>query len=218
MKKKLSRASRRLVSNPGPHAAVPNNSIDQDRELWLHARSFHAAAKKLAGTLEFGSGAMPDFDAGPVVFMYRHALELHLKAIVLGDGGNFLATRPDVLSICKTHAISWLAQFACQIVSAADLEHALKCVGVQNLAEFKAVVEKLNDVDPGSNIFRLPVKVKGNRQLASSVREFAGQMDALLELLDATADALAATWDMQTGVEGIDSAADERGDYSPTIH
>jgi len=31
----------------------------------------------------------------PVVFTYRHALELLLKAIVLGEGGNFLATKPD---------------------------------------------------------------------------------------------------------------------------
>jgi len=47
--------------------------------------------------------------------MYRHALVLHLKALVLGEGGNFLATRPDALSAHKTHSVSWLAQFVCQI-------------------------------------------------------------------------------------------------------
>src|SRR5256885_11323364 len=82
-----------------------------EQDLFLYARAFHAAAKTVAGTLEATCGLLTDFDACPVVFMYRHAIELHLKAIVLGEGGNFLATKPDRISIGKTHAISWLAQF-----------------------------------------------------------------------------------------------------------
>jgi len=63
----------------------------------------HAAAPQL------DSGQLTEFDASPIVFMYRHAVELHLKALVLGDGGNFLATKPDTLSIYKTHSVPWLA-------------------------------------------------------------------------------------------------------------
>src|SRR5450432_33952 len=109
MKKKPSRSSRLLASDPGLHKAVLNWRNVPKLDLWLHARSFHTAAKKLAGALEHDSGPLTDFNACPVVFMYRHAVELHLKALVLGEGGNFLGTKPDTLSIQKTHSVSCLA-------------------------------------------------------------------------------------------------------------
>jgi len=47
--------------------------------------------------------------------------------------------------------------------------------------------------------------------------EFASRLDALLELLDATADALAAAWDQRLGAP---IERDFRGgrDFGPTIH
>jgi hypothetical protein len=163
-------------------------------DLGLYARSFHMAAKKLAEAVEPVPNLLTEFNVCPVVFMYRHALELHLKALVLGEGGNFLATRPDHLSIMKTHSVSWLSQFVCQIITALKWEAEFKCEGVHTIAEFKAAVEELNAVDPGSFVLRLPISTEGDVLL--NVRHFAHQMDALLNLLDATADALAATWDM----------------------
>jgi hypothetical protein len=101
--------SRPFISNPGPHNSVLNRHNIPVMDLFLYARSFHTAAKKLAGALEHDSGPLTDFNACPVVFMYRHAVELHLKALVLGEGGNFLGTKPDTLSIQKTHSVSCLA-------------------------------------------------------------------------------------------------------------
>lgn len=221
MKKKPSPASRRLVSNPGSHSTVSNWRNVPERDLWLYARSFHSAAKKLAGTFEVDPGPMSDFDPCPVVFMYRHAIELHLKALVLGEGGNFLATKPDHLSVYKTHSVSWLAQFVCQIVTALKWETEFRCDGVENLADFKAIIEEINSVDPGF-AFRYPGKteVPGSipGQLAFSLREFAGRMDAILGLLDSIADALAATWDMQTGAAASETELHAGNDFEPTIH
>ena len=173
----------------------------------------------LAGSLQLDASPFADSDVSPVVFMYRHAVELHLKAIVLGDGGNFLATKPDALSVHKTHSVSWLAQFVCQIVTAADLEGAFKCAGVESLADFKAVIEELNAVDPGSYVFRLPVRAQGQDSAPGRVKvtmlEFARRMDALLELLDSTADALAAEWDMRS--EGPTEANGSGGGFEPPI-
>jgi hypothetical protein len=49
------------------------------------------------------------------------------------------------------------------------------------------------------------------------VREFTDRADALIDLLASTADALAATWDLQreTAVPGVD--LDHRDDFDPTI-
>ena len=177
---------------------MPTAKKTSPTDLFLYARSFHKAAKALAA-FQLDASPLADFDVSPVVFMYRHAVELHLKAIVLGDGGNFLATKPDALSVHKTHSVSWLAQFVCQIITAVKCEKEFRCEGIENLADFKAVVEKLNVVDPGSYIFRLPVSAEGQDsvpdQVKLTIREFGRKMDALLELLDSTADALAATWD-----------------------
>jgi hypothetical protein len=173
----------------------------QDRDLWLYALSFHEAARKLAGALEPGPGPFAEVNASPVVFMYRHAIELHLKAIVLGDGGNFLPTKPDALSVHKTHSISWLAQFVYGIVRALKWEHEFRCNGIENLAEFKAVIESVSSVDPGSYVFRDPTRAGQDPATVDHVaaaREFARRMDAVIELLAATADGLAAEWDLRS--------------------
>jgi hypothetical protein len=220
MKKKRSPGSRLTVSDPRPQNAALNWPNIPSRDIFLHARSFHTAAKKLAGALELDSGPFADADVSPVVFMYRHAVELHLKATVLCEGGNFLATKPDALSVHKTHSVSWLAQFVSQIITAVKWENEFKCDGIQNLADFKAVMEELNAVDPGSHSFRLPISAKGQDSAPGHVnltmRDFARRMDALLELLDSTADALAAEWDLRSEAAAIESGWNDGGS-KPTI-
>ena len=205
MKKKPSR-----LSGSSPHRMILNWRKVPEEDFWSYARAFHMAAKKLAGTLEAGSGPFSQFDACPAVFLYRHAVELQLKALVLGAGSNFLATRPDPVSVSKSVSLSWLAQFVSQIVTALHWERDFQCEGVESLADFSAVIEDLNSVDPGPYSFRYP-------EAEFNIREFAGKMDALLGLLDSTADALAATWEMQ--VDGSAVQDDPHGDsgFGPTI-
>jgi hypothetical protein len=219
--KKPSRSTRLLASDLGPHNSVLNWRNVPKRDLWLYARSFHTAAKKLAGALELDSGTFTDFNACPVVFMYRHAIELHLKALVLGEGGNFLETKPDTLSVHKTHSVPWLAQFVCQIITALKWEMEFRCDGIENLVDFKAVIEELSTVDPGSYVFRLPVRAEGQNSASGrvnlTIREFGRKMDALLELLDSTADALAAEWDMRSEAAALDTELGCGNDFDPTI-
>ena len=184
-----------FIANPGPHKAVVNrrNVNVPAGDLFLYAQSFDKAAQKLAAAFRSDANPFAEAEVSAVVFMYRYAVELHLKAIVLGKGSNFLATRPDSISVSKSHSVSWLAQFVCQIIAAVKWEKEFKCEGIENFADFKAVIEELNAVDPGSYVFRCPV----DPQSESSVREFVRRMDALIGLLESTGDALAATWDSQ---------------------
>jgi hypothetical protein len=92
-----------------------------------------------------------------------------------------------------------------------EVEKEFKCEGIENLADFKAVIEELNGVDPGFYRFRLPVDPHAH----ASFRDFVKKMDALLELLDSTADALAAEWDMRSG--GPTEANENGGGFKPTI-
>jgi hypothetical protein len=197
---------------PTPNPASRNWFNVPPQDLFLYARSFHTAAKKLAEVPELNSSPFTEVAAScPVVFMYRHALELYLKALVLGDGGKFLATKPDPLSINKTHSVSWLAQFVVQIVTALEWESEFRCVGIDSLDDFKAVIEDVNAVDPGSYVFRRPISAKGQ----DSITGFARRMDALLELMNATADALAAEWDLRSGA--VPELEPDDGGFEPTI-
>jgi hypothetical protein len=57
-------------------------------EIHSYALSLQKAAKTLVERLE-NENARMDWDACPVVLLYREALELYLKALV-GEGSNFL--------------------------------------------------------------------------------------------------------------------------------
>ncbi len=216
MRKRASAKPRLVITEGGSSSTVLTLRNVAEGELWLCARPFHTAAKRLAGALEGDPGPVSDFEACPVVFMYRRAIELHLKALVLGEGGNFLATEPDRLSIYKTHSVSWLAQFVCQIVVALKWEREFRCEGVESLADFKAIIEEINAAEAGYAL-RCPGKTDPS-QAGFSVREFARRLDAILELLDSTAAGLAAAWNMQTGTAAPEADFDRGDDFEPTIH
>ncbi len=51
-------------------------------EFSLYAEAYRRAAQKLVA--EYGiSGAVRDFEATPILFLYRHSFELYLKTFVL---------------------------------------------------------------------------------------------------------------------------------------
>ena len=173
-----------------------------DIEIGLYARSLRKAAKTLIATLDREPNTMTAWDACPVVLMYREAIELHLKALV-DEGGTFLKERTDSISLYKTHSLRWLAQIVGQIIKAVKWENEFKCEGVSNLADFSALVSELEALDPvelavllGS---RRPDGWVPKQLQPPNVVQFAKKLDGLLDLLDTTADALAAIWGKSVG-------------------
>jgi len=102
-----------------------------------------------------------------------------------------------------------LCPSVCQIIKAVRWENEFKSEGVANLADFSALVSELEALDPV-----LCAVHPGNRRSDGwvpqqlqppNVVQFAKKLDGLLELLDVTADALAATWDQVSGGEKLDA-------------
>lgn len=188
-----------------------------DIEIALYARSLHQAAKALIRTLDLQPNPKTAWDACPVALLYREAIELHLKELV-DEGSNFLKERTDPVSLCKTHSLRWLAQIVCQIIKEVRWENEFKCDGVSSLADFSALVNELEALDP------VAVAVHpGNRRSDGwmpqqlqppNVVQFAKKLDGLLDLLAATADALAATWKEVLGKDVFDAGDD---DFKSTI-
>jgi hypothetical protein len=191
-----------------------------DLELYLYARSLNFAAKKLIANLNLKPNPKTAWDATPIILLYRQAVELHLKSLV-GEGSNFLKSPTDSITLYKTHSLRWLAQIVCQIIKAVGWESEFKCDGVASLVDFSALVGELEGLDPVS----CAVHSKSRRRDGSApvqlqpanVIRLAKKLDGLLDLLSATADGLAASWDLRA--EGISVELDNEAgeDFKPTI-
>ncbi len=195
---------------------VPSGSASQreldtwhngaDVEIHLYARSLQKAAKILVEKLDWNENPETAWDVGPIVFLYRQAIELGLKAVA-GEGSGFLKTPTDHLTLAKTHSLRWLTQITCQIVKVAQWEAEFKCEGVCNLAEFSALVAEIEAMEPVSAaIYAERTKKKLGEtpvQLGKKkVLEIVLKIDALIDLLATTADDLAATADLMNVHEG----------------
>ena len=136
----------------------------------------------------------------PIILLYRRAVELHLKLLV-GEGGNFLPSPTDSLTLYKTHSLRWLAQIVCQIIRAVEWESDFKCECVSSLVDFSALVSELEALDPVSCAIHSAKRDRRggvpSQLQRSNIVDLLPKLDALLDLLGATADALAAEWDLR---------------------
>jgi hypothetical protein len=171
-----------------------------DIEMSLFARSLDKAARALLEKLKPDAGPKAEWDACPIILLYRQGLELRLKALV-DAGNNFLPSPTDSITLRKTRSLRWLAQIVCQIIKAVEWEDVFRCEGVSSLADFAALVNEIESLDPVSCIVHSPSRGRNfsapPRLQPAVVNRFIGQVEALLALLDATADGLSATWDLR---------------------
>ncbi len=165
-------------------------------EIYLYVRSLQKAAQLLLANLSTEETTVTGWDIGPILLLYRQAVELHLKSLV-GAGSTFMPTPTDPITLYKTHSSRWLAQIVSHIIKAVRWEVEFKCEGTSSLAEFAALVEELEATDPVScavhsiergNPGDLPPSLRPEKVLP-----LLPKLDALLHLLAATADGLAAT-------------------------
>jgi hypothetical protein len=184
-------------------------------EIHQYARSLQDAVKTLVGELD--RNARTDWAACPIVLLYRQALEIHLKLLV-GERSNFLVPPNDHITLHKTHSLRWLAQIVCQIIKKVGWEGEFKCEGVSSLADFSALVNDVEIFDPVCRAIRSSRSPNSVSDFYRTfdIFQFAAKLDALLELLDSTADALAAEWDHRE--ESAAGAEISGEDFKPTIH
>jgi hypothetical protein len=220
MKKKP--AARRSTIKPTPRFRTGDRSWHNggDIEIHLYARSLHKAAKTLIETLDLKPNPKTAWDACPVILLYRQAVELHLKTLV-GEGSNFLPSTTDPITLYKTHSLRWLAQIVCQIIKAVGWEKEFKSDGASSLADFSALVNELEALDPVAVAVHSSSRSRDgsvpDQLQPANVVQFVKKLDALIDLLSATTGALAATWELRA--EGISKELDFNAgdDFKQTI-
>jgi hypothetical protein len=217
MKKSISRVSKPNASISG---AVETWHNGADVEIHRYARSLQKAAKALTEKLELDGKPGTDWDVGPIILLYRQAIELHLKALV-GEGGNFLASPTDHITLYKTHSLRWVAQIVCQIIKKVGWGSEFSCEGVSTLGEFSGLVDQLEAVEPVSCAVHSDERDRRggvpSQLRESKIAALLPKLDALADLLAATADGLAAEWDLRADVSG-EGTFDARDDFKPTSH
>jgi hypothetical protein len=171
---------------PGPNRTDETWASDPEGEFYLFARQYHIAAKRLLSQLEPMQDSLEARACiAPVVLVYRKATEEYLKAMILGDGSNFIVSQVHPLTVFNSHSLRWLSQLVRQIVKTLHLEKWFVCEGVTNLRDFRRILDELGEMADGAYPDRYP-----------DFLAFSWQMDAILTLIDATADKLAQRWEL----------------------
>jgi hypothetical protein len=192
---------RMFVDKGRPHGTVVLNwHRTPESEFKFFAEAFHAVAKEAVAALrqnpQFGLHGIPteDFRAYPVVYLYRHALELYMKAVIL-DGSPMLVMKGvngiDRQKILSTHSLDGLRQHLERVFQAYEWEWDLGVPHFKSLEDFRKTIAEIHAVDARSDAFRYPLDTKGGPSLASHFRfdlfEFCEILDGLFLALEGAA-------------------------------
>jgi hypothetical protein len=183
--------------NPG--RVVLNWSKDPIRDLEMMAEKYQEMAHDRVELLKAQRGGIrgsDSFEAYPIVFLYRQAFELTLKAIIftgkmaIEDFG----WEPMATEKIMRHPLSPLFEEVTRIFFSISGDNAadawdFKEPGLRTEDDFKAIVAEFDLVDRGSYTFRYSVKTDG--KTPSLERGFEFDLFAFAEKMDRIIPALA---------------------------
>ena len=198
-RKHKSSKKKRLFVDRGKHhgTVVLNCHGHPEEEFKFFAEAFHRTAKEAVDHLrhkeQFGLHGCPvdNFLAYPVLFLYRHALELYMKGVIL--------TGAPMLHICgdkaidrerllRTHSLEHLRENLERVFAAFHWGWDFEIAHFRSLADFRKVIAEFQSVDAGSYAFRYPIDKKGNAALSGYFRfnifDFCEALDAIFPVLD----------------------------------
>ena len=136
-------------------------------ELALIGDAYHRAARLLVDDFSARNG-YNDLDAYPIVYLYRHSIELMMKAIL--TVGNKLSgllgdPRLETRDIYTHHSLARNIKQIKRIFEAVDWTDAFEQAGMGK-GEFERVVEEFEQIDASSMTFRYPITKDGRPSLA----------------------------------------------------
>ena len=184
-------APRLFVKRRDRRNTVLNWHRAPEEEFDIYARAYWDAAQTLVNNVQLDQ--VYGYDACPVVFLYRHALELYLKAILLGDGAKFVPDAPGPESVVGfSHSLKDLVSHVRKVFE--EFAWGFGADELRTFEDFEALVDELHRVDEHSYAFRYPTtrRLKGalDGHFTFNAREFARKMDEALTTLDGACDLL----------------------------
>src|SRR5688572_8051597 len=154
-----------------------------DFRIWALAYTHSARTLKRSLLARY---RFSDYEAYPLVFLYRHALELHLKNLIVRavDLSSLVGDEPLMDRLRATHRLPVLLSLARRLLAS---HYPNDDFIAGTLRSLDGVVADLDAIDPDSMTFRYPVNRSGHlpsEPLTLSVRTLAAGLDRLLDDLD----------------------------------
>lgn len=177
------------------HGNVAFNFTDQPIvDLAAFALGYWRAGKRLVPHIAKARG-YADYDGYPIFYLYRHSLELFLKAAV-AKGRQLRYLRGYQVDtddkLFRQHGLKRLFEPFCAALQAADYQltgATLEGSGLSSFDDLKTLLEDIDAIDFASQAFRYPVDRDGNvgvlpHHTVFNVITFAASMDSLLGVLE----------------------------------
>lgn len=165
---------------------VVSFTANPTNDFGVFAKGYKLAADRLTNLL-LERTRFSDYEAYPIVFLYRHALELALKHIIYTSVTLLAFKSLDNIEgkLKNTHDLSKLAQTVESLLSLLFPEDdSLRDV----IAIVKKTCSEFSDIDPKSDGYRYPIDIKGQRSTKQhqviNLRAFSNRMFSVLENLD----------------------------------
>ena len=180
---------------PGGHGNVVFNFRGHAIEdLVPYAMGYRLAARWLARALGEAPG-YADYEGYPILFLYRHSLELYIKAIVY-KGAKLLGlldqAKMETKGLFSNHRLSPLLRPLHTIFAAMgwDMEGS----GLVSMADFDNLIESLDEIDADSYAFRYPISKKRKPYLPThfvlNPVRLGAQLEPLLNSLEGATERL----------------------------
>jgi hypothetical protein len=156
-------------------------------DFGAYAHGYHKAANALAEAFITKNGAFRDFEAYPVVFLYRHAFELSLKHILYSAARlSNLYSQSIEEKLANTHNLPKLAEpTKALLMRVFPNDHGLHAV----LESMSETASQWNQLDPTGESYRYPITRSGDRATSehqiANMRSIATAMTKLLTDLEA---------------------------------
>ncbi len=234
-----------FVDDGRPHGTVILNWHGTPADEFTHiAEAFRVLAQeeiaRLKSNKRFGLHGLPieDFRAYPILFLYRHALELYMKAIIL-VGSDMLGFKGEPIfereRLFITHNLDILRQEVERVFTVYGWGWDLGNSNFGSVKDLREIVGELQVVDAGSYAFRYPVDKKGAPALETNFRfnlfKYASVLDDLFPTLEGAVigayeeyqnllQNLGEAQEYERQYEGYESEFDyyEPDDYEPPYH
>lgn len=170
-------------------------------DLAAFAHGYHLAGHALVDKLANAPG-YPDYEGYPVLYLYRHALELYMKAI-LYRGAKYVRLIADqnvnAERFYGSHDLVRLLPAMREIFDRVGWHGDFDLPGLKTWQDFSDLVRSIDSIDHGSYAFRYPMNTRGDPALPHhfvlNVIAFGRNMDGLLDLFSGAASGLDDMWD-----------------------
>jgi len=187
-------------SGPRHGSVVLNFRRNPASEYGAYAEAFHRAGCTLASRLARANGYR-DTDACPIVYLYRQALELYIKGVIVSGRRLLdLAGRPLPIEerLLGEHRLSPLVPGVAAVFRVAGWRWRSDVQHFSSQPAFRSYLSSLESVDPLSFAFRYPVNKGGRANLQPhyhfNVLSFVETLTPILELLDGALSGLEELW------------------------